>query len=337
MAAQVLPQPVPDQPLAAEHPDVGHLAVQKHHARGGSTIDPREGRDMLGEHKIAVGIAPEHSMVSNKPFTAQQYNRFAGIHRDIFNRHPNTAIGSHHDPETGLHHLEVVATTSSKGAAANLAHHLGESHTFNLHTSQKHATGATEAKAPFMGLDERMAELHAQTPHKEPYSGTHFSDSRHDGLIEGARRGALNPKGVPDSADFPRVRLGSKTGMGDDAPGGFYSYASGTIPEPGVASKRHSHIVRGNFAFGSTDSPEFKQGYMEGFNDAMRKGADKNTAHLLGLNHAEHALRDTGYDGYFSPKHPSVRFHFGDHKAEPNAPSEAPELTPSSPTTPKQR
>jgi len=86
--------------------------------------------------------------------------------------------------------------------------------------------------------------------------------------------------------------------------------------------------VRGNFAFGSTDSPEFQQGYAQGFADATQKGADPSTAHKLGLNHAEHALRDTGYDGYFSPHHPNVRFHFGDAKAEPHVPSEAPELTP---------
>src|SRR5208282_5493907 len=94
----VLQNPDP-QPLAAEHPEVGAAAVKKHHSHGGSTIDPRDGRDMLGDHKIAVGIAPEHSVVSNKPFTAQQYSAFAGSHRDIFNKHPNTAVGTHHDPE----------------------------------------------------------------------------------------------------------------------------------------------------------------------------------------------------------------------------------------------
>src|SRR5271168_625566 len=123
MASQALPQPLPPAPLAAEHPEVGAAAVKKHHSHGGSTIDPHTGRDMLGDHSIALTIAPEHSVVSNKPFTAQQYNAFAAQHRDIFEKHPDTAIGSHHDPDTGLHHLEVVATTSSKGAANNMAHH----------------------------------------------------------------------------------------------------------------------------------------------------------------------------------------------------------------------
>jgi len=77
MAAQALPQPTEQPlvtPLAAEHPEVGAAAVKKHRSHGGSTIDPRDGRDMLGDHTIAVGIAPEHSVVGNKPFTAQQYN-----------------------------------------------------------------------------------------------------------------------------------------------------------------------------------------------------------------------------------------------------------------------
>jgi len=326
MATLALPQP-----LAAEHPDVAAAIVRKHHEHGGSTTDPRTGKDMVGEHGIVIGIAPEHSIVSTKPPTAAQVQQFAGQHRGVFEKHPDLHIGTSHDPQTHLHSLEIVAKTSSKGAANNLAHHLGENHAFNLQTGQKHLTGATEPQQPFLNLDQRVAELRAQTPQKEPYVGTHFSDERHDGLIEGARRGALNHKGVPDSADFARLRLGSKTGKGDDAIGGFYSYQNGSIPEPGIAAKKHSHIVRGNFAFGSTLSPEFQQGYMEGFNAAIQKGADPRTAHGLALNHAEHAMRDHGYDGLFSPAHPDVRLHWGDHVAEPHAPSETPELKPVAP------
>lgn len=328
MATQALPQPEQVAPLAAEHPQVAADIIRRHHQHGGSTTDPRDGHDMVGEHGIVIAIAPEHSVVSNRPPTAQQVQQFAGQHRDVFNKHPELHVGTHHDPQTHTHSLEIVAKTSSKGAANNLAHHIGENHAFNLQTGQKHLTGATEPQQPFMNLDQRVTELRAQTPQKEPYVGTHFSDTRHDGMIEGSRRGAIGPKGVPDSADFGRVRLGSTTGKGDDAPAGFTSYMNGSIPPPGVASKKHSHIVRGNFAFGSTQSPEFKQGYLEGFNDAMRKGADPQMAHKLALNHAEHAMRDTGYDGIFSPAHPNARFHFGDHAAEPHAPSEAPELKP---------
>jgi hypothetical protein len=327
MATQPTPQPLPAQ-LAAEHPDVAAAIVRKHHQHGGSTTDPRDGRDMVGDHGVVLSIAPEHAAIMNHPPTAAEVQRFVGLHRDLFNKHPELHVGTHHDPDTHSHALEVVAKTSSKGAANNLAHHIGENQTFNLQTGQKHLTGATEPHPQMLPLDQRVSELRAQTPKKEPYVGTHFSDERHDGMIEGARRGAISPKGVPDSADFSRVRLGSQTGKGEDAPAGFYSYMSGSVPESGVASKRHSHIVRGNFAFGSTDSPEFKQGYMEGFNDATHKGADPKVAHKLALNHAEHAMRDTGYDGYFSPHHPNVRFHFGDHVAEPHAPSEAPELKP---------
>ena len=83
------------------------------------------------------------------------------------------------------------------------------------------------------------------------------------------------------------------------------------------ANKPHAYTVRGNFAFGSTESPEFKKGYQFGSQLAQQNGADPKTAHALGLNNAEHALQDAGYDGYESPAHPGVRFHFGDHDAEP--------------------
>jgi hypothetical protein len=77
--------------------------------------------------------------------------------------------------------------------------------------------------------------------------------------------------------------------------------------------------------------PEFKNGYAAGHGAAKANGADDKTAHHLGLNNAEHALQDAGFDGYLSPKHPAVRFHFGDADAEPvqsHKPMEAEDVKP---------
>ena len=63
----------------------------------------------------------------------------------------------------------------------------------------------------------------------------------------------------------------------------------------------------------------------------QKQTADDKTAHHLGLNNAEHALQDQGFDGYLSPTHPAVRFHFGDHDAEPvqsHQPMEAEDVKP---------
>jgi hypothetical protein len=116
--------------------------------------------------------------------------------------------------------------------------------------------------------------------------------------------------------------------MGDDAPAGFHTYKSGTFPDALMAAKKNTYAVRGQKAFASTDHPEFQTGYSRGVQRAAGAGADPQTAHKLGLNAAEHAVKDAGYDGYFSPKHPNTRFHFGSEPAVPNGPRPIPELEP---------
>jgi hypothetical protein len=75
--------------------------------------------------------------------------------------------GTHFDPETGLHHIEIVATTPSKQAAGAAGARLGERNVYNLATDENIPTGAdsTLGRSPIsVGLDDRMAELNAATP-----------------------------------------------------------------------------------------------------------------------------------------------------------------------------
>ncbi len=293
---------------------MAHEAVAEHLRTGGSTFDPRTGQNMVGSRHHAVGIAPEHSVVLNRPPTPHEHDAFVATHHQLLSSHANSAVGTFHDPDTGMHHMEIVGLTPSKNAALEMAAHLGESHVHNLTNDEKTSTGAkNEYRASDSTPEERLKHLHSQSPKRELYSGTHFSDRKLD-IIEGARRGEPGDAKTPSShADAARVHLGTKTGMGPDAPAGFYSVKAGHPAPPSELSKPHSHPVRGQFAFGSTEHPEFKQGYADGVQKAALAGADPQTAHHLGLNTAEHALQDAGYDGYHSPKHPGIVFHFGDH------------------------
>jgi hypothetical protein len=320
----------PSAPLAGEHPQIAAQALNEHATTGGSTIDPRTGQFLVGSRHYAVGLAPEHAALSDVPFTPEQYSNFVATHRDLLGGSPNTAVGTHYDPATGLHQMEVVGTTSSKTAARNLGAHLGEDHVYGLATDEQIPTGATGDRQPsHLSVNERIAELQAQTPPKQTYSGTHFSDAKID-MIDGSRRGMSGT-----SAEAKRLRLGSQTGMGDDAPAGFHTYRSGALPDAAMAAKKNAYQVRGRAAFASTDHPAFQQGYAEGVSRASQAGADPQTAHQLGLNAAERAVQDAGFDGYFSPKHPDVRFHFGSEPAVPAGPKAAPEIDWNKPYGPK--
>jgi hypothetical protein len=298
---------------------MAHKAIAEHARAGGSTFDPRTGDNLSGTRNIAVGIAPEHAFIHDKPFTAQDHDNFVAAHHEVLSKHSHSAVGTYHDSSTGLHHMEIVGLTPSKNAALDMAGHMGEKHVYNLATDDKIPTGEVESKPSHLSVDQRFDHLRAASPKRETYSGTHFSDKPLD-KIEGARRGELGAKKMPaTNADSARVHLGTKTGLGPDAPGGFYSIKAGEAAPALAAAKQHSYRVRGQFAFGSTESPEFKNGYAAASQHALAAGAKPDIAHHLGLNAAEHALQDAGYDGYHSPAHPNVRFHFGDHEAVPVA------------------
>lgn len=314
--------------LPGEHPTIASEALSEHANTGGSTYEPTTGKNLSGSRKIAVSVAPEHAAISDQPFTPQQYSDFVGTHRDLLSRNPSVAVGTQVDPTTGLHRMELVGTTSSKTAANALASHLGEDHAYNLATDEKIPTGAdpnADRPVSHMSVDERIQQLNAASPQKQPYNGTHFSDAKLD-MIDGARRGAPNAKGAAVGSEAERLRLGSKTGMGEDAPAGFYTYKAGALPDASVASRKNTYQVRGSMAFASTDHPEFQNGYVSGVQKAIEAGADPKTAHQLGLNAAERAIQDAGYDGYHSPAHPNVRFHFGGAEATPVAPRQVPQL-----------
>jgi hypothetical protein len=306
--------------LAGEHPTIGQQALSEHTASGGSTFDPRTGQNLSGSRNIAVGISPETAQVRAKAFTPEEYNSFVGEHRDLLQKNPNAAVGTSVDA-SGMHRMEVVGTTSSKAAAQALAQHLGEDHAYNLATDEKIPAGSNGDWQPSpLTTEQRLKELAARTPSKDTYSGTHFSDAKVD-MIDGSRRGSTGA-----SSEAQRLRLGSQSGLGPDAPGGFYSYQAGTIPDAPMAAKKNAYQIRGRLAFASTDHPEFQQGYATGVQNATAAGADPMTAHKLGLNAAEQALQDAGFDGYYSPKHPGVRFHFGSEPAVPVGPKPVPDL-----------
>lgn len=310
-----------DRLLPGEHPEVAKQALQEHVSTGGSTIDARTGQSLAGSRHYTVGVSPETAQHTLAAPTPDQYSQFVSAHKDILAQHPNTAIGTSYDPATGLHKMELVGTTTSKSAAGSLASHLGEDHVYHLGTDTKVPTGFTGEWQPSpLDVRGRLKQLADQTPPKETYSGTHFSDSKMD-VIDGARRGN---SGL--SAENMRIRLGTQTGMGEDAPAGFHTYQSGSLPDPVMAAKKNAYQVRGRLAFASTDHPAFQNGYAEGVQRATQAGADPKTAHQLGLNAAERAVQDAGFDGYYSPKHPNMRFHFGSEPAVPVAPKTAPEL-----------
>lgn len=306
--------------IPGEHPTVASAALEDHQATGGSTTDPRTGQSLTGARKWTVGVSPETTQITQRAPMPSEYSNFVAQHRDLLQEHPNSAVGTQLGPD-GLHRLEVVGLTGSKQTAASLGSDLGENSIYHIGRDEEFGLGTSGPRQPHpTTVTERLQRLEENSPKAQTYSGTHYSatDIGDEGTIEGSRRGIPSGSGKtaqpPVGAESIRLKLGSSTGLGPDAPPGFYSYKSGTLPDPVISSRPNAIPVRGQFAFGSPDSPEFQQAYHNVGASALSAGADPQTAHGLGLNAGEHALRDAGYDGYSSPAHPGTQFIFDDHK-----------------------
>lgn len=275
--------------LAGASPEVASAALQEHTQTGGSTFDPRSGASLSAIHEWAVGAMPESAWVSEKAPSVQDYSSFVQQHTDIFTSHGNSAVGTYFDPETGLHHLEIVALSPSKNAAKELANSLGEQHIYHLGRAETDlAEGNKSAVNPQM-FSERFEGVNATTPKRLPFRGTHYSDQPLD-AIDGSKRGA---SGL--SSESARLR------ESPNAPPGYHVYVDGSLPDAPVAARKYSYPVQGSFSFASTDDPEFQDAYQ----------ANVDRGHGAAVNAAEHAVRDAGYDGYQNPKYPNSRFLFG--------------------------
>lgn len=279
--------------IAAEHPEVASQALMNHLRTGGSTFDPRTGEDMNGRNEWAVSVMPESSRVASRPFSPEEYSAFAAQHANLLSKHQNSSIGTHYDPQTALHHLEIVGLTPNKGAAQEHASALGDKEIYHLGRGEHSpvSSGNNRPEVIPFSPDERFSSLHDATPPRQSFRGNHFSPAKID-KIDGSRRGQ---SGIGAEA----ARLRAKP----NAPAGFHVYADGSLPDKSLSEKIAAYPVEGKFSFASTADPVFQNAYRQSFS------GDHGSA----VNAAETAVRDAGYDGYYNARQPDSRFVFGSY------------------------
>jgi hypothetical protein len=323
---------IESKPIAAEDSSVASAALDQHHRLGASVTNPRTGELMSSARKWSVPLVPEAGEVFDRAPTAEQFTNFAATHRDLFSKHPNAQIGTWIDPQTDLHHLDIVGTTSSKNSAMNAANLLGEKGIFRIDRNEfvpSQNSGNRPVGAP--SIDDRFNALRTAEPPSETFSGIHYSHTKLD-FIDGGRRGSPSPNGKlpPAGAESARVRAGDAIGDSSlNAPPGFYVYPEGSLPDPSIALRKHSSRVQGKLSFANiTTEPAWANAIQEGTQTALAKGAKPDIASALALNHAENTLRDAGFDGYYNPNHPNTRFIFDSHEATPLGAKPTTEPTP---------
>jgi len=308
------------QPLVGEHPAFHQQLMSSTEQHGAATMNPRTGMPVTG-NKFAVSIAPEHSVYSETPFSHEQVSSFVQQHQDVLQRNPNLHVSTMKDPH-GVYSLELSATTSNKPAAVQMGQELNQQGVYHVGRGEHVPTGGTGEAAPHqLSVDERAQMLHAASPQTweaQPFSGTHYSDQKLD-YIDGNRRG-IKPNGKngqptpPTGQEAARLNLQSQTGVGQDAPPGYYVYKNGSRPEPGVGTRPFSHSVRDNFAIAKIGDPQWEQAAQQAHDEVLQQTGNPQAAQYAKANAKEHAIRDAGYDGYTSSGNHGVHFLFDGHE-----------------------
>lgn len=159
----------------------------------------------------------------------------------------------------------------------------------------------------FYGRDEasRFADIPPGPP-KEPVALRHYSDQKIQGdVISGDRRASS-----PEASVNERMR----SQMPDFQPAAAF-YRDGELSgrHPLITQRKFEYPVKGNFALAEIESnPIWQKAQADAQEQALANGAQPHEAYLASLNAAEKAIRDEGYDGYYSKANPSDVRMFGD-------------------------
>lgn len=166
-------------------PTLGQRMAEEHRVTEGATFNPRTAENLIGKPAWSVGVAPELTQVMKQMPQPQDFSAFAEKNRSLFEHFSAAQLGSWHDLETGLHHLDVVGLTASRERALKEAMALGEKGVFNLATKEYAPSGYTAEQRPPMTqtIEERFAAM---------------QDTAH-GM--GARGTPLQPLSAPNPAE----------------------------------------------------------------------------------------------------------------------------------------
>jgi hypothetical protein len=162
---------------------------------------------------------------------------------------------------------------------------------------------AASRKAYGLNPEESKVE---KAPEKEDFRGVHYSGvPAENGVIGGASRGKANA-----GSEAARVALGAEPGV--------YAYREGARPEPQIASRANKYNIEGKKAIADISGAQkdlFTKAYQTAKEASIAAGDYDTVAGHKGLNAAETALKNAGYDGYEHKEYyPGSTFLFGDQK-----------------------
>lgn len=184
----------------------------------------------------------------------------------------------------------------------------GNAKTGYYYTNASEDEGSVSAVVPRQEHVERLNAA-AGLP-KEDFSGVHYSNvPAENGVLKGATRGAAKA-----GSEQARVALGAEPGV--------YAYREGARPEEQIASRANKYSIKGQKAIADISGAQgdlFHKAYRAGQQAALEAGDNDTTAFHKGLNAAETAVKNAGYDGYEDKEsYPGNTFLFGDQKIMPS-------------------
>src|SRR5581483_4541602 len=155
------------------------------------------------------------------------------------------------------------------------------------------------------GEADRFADLDAGPP-KEYVALKHYADQKVQGdVLSGDKRATS-----PETSRNEQLR----SQLPDFQPAvAFYRDGELLGRHPSIAARKFEYPVAGRYALAEIESnPIWNDAQQQGQELGLQQGMNPHEAWLYSLNYAEKAIRDEGYDGYYSKQHPADVRLFGD-------------------------
>lgn len=141
---------IPDQVPGVEVTDADRLVARLHAEKGGSTVNPRTGENVMDPEVLPDGFRsldddrwavvpyddPVASVTKVTPFTPEEVATFRAANSDLLGL-KNTYIGTWVHPETGNHMLEIARLYSNKDRALRIGAGARQHSVSNLLTGQE--------------------------------------------------------------------------------------------------------------------------------------------------------------------------------------------------------
>jgi len=268
-----------------------------HEENGGSTFDAN-GRDLGGQPFLAFSLFKPLEAVTEEPVTPESLKKYYLDHLNIFQKYPETTLGTWTDPETGktYYDISILAPRDKMDESLEFAKQAKQLEIFDLQTLESHKTGynGSEGDTPDLSVDEWMKLYYDHFPSAQK-TLSQMALTPVNGKVTAFHWSSEPNLTTIDPSQHGRGIKGAESKRKKDDPEHWvdrsYYGLNGYSREPGLGPHKYTVELDADRMYDYTQDPD---GLLEKTREIVKKDPFANFASVY-----EKLIKDAGYQGYY--------------------------------------